>query len=112
MDEKETQKMDVDLGDEIVRTASAQVQTDKAMRYLKALCNHFKRKVEASYEGNHGVAYFPFGKCAMEATDEALLIEVFAPSEELLGRVKFVVADHLIRFGEKDELQIEWDIKM
>ena len=93
---------------ETVYAATANVKTDKAVRYLKALCNHFKRKVEASYEGNHGVAHFPFGKCTMEATDEALLIQITAPSEEMFGRVKYVVADHLVRFSGEDELVVDW----
>lgn len=90
------------------RMATARVETDKGLRYLKALCNHFNRKVEASYNDNLGEIKFPFGDCAMEATDDALLIEVVASNDELFARTKAVVADHLVRFGEKDELKVVW----
>ena len=93
---------------ETVYAATANVKTDKAVRYLKALCNHFSRKVEASYEDNHGVAHFPFGECTMEASSKALLIQVSTPSEELFERVKYVVADHLVRFSGEDELVVDW----
>ena len=90
------------------KMATASVATDKGLRYLKALCNHFNRKVEASYSGNLGKVNFPFGECIMEATDAALLIDISSPTDEWFERTKFVVADHLIRFGEKDELKVEW----
>ncbi len=93
---------------ETIYTATANVKTDKAVRYLKALCNHFSRKVEASYDGNHGAAHFPFGECTMEATDDSLLIQVSALNEEMFGRMKFVVADHLIRFSGEDGLAVLW----
>ncbi len=89
-------------------SATARVETDKGLRYLKALCNHFNRKVEATYNGNLGKVMFPFGECLMEATDEALLIDVTAADAASFVRTKAVVADHLIRFGAKDELTVVW----
>ncbi len=32
----------------------------RAERYLKALCNHFNRKVTASYKGNRGMVHALF----------------------------------------------------
>ena len=98
----------LDLENNNKKTATASVQTDKSLRYLKALCNHFNRKVEANYSGNLGKVTFPFGQCVMEATEDALLIDVSAANDEWFERTKFVVADHLIRFGEKDDLTVEW----
>src|SRR5690606_39963199 len=34
--------------------AQGQVKTEKAQRYLKALCNHFSHKVQASYSDDRG----------------------------------------------------------
>ena len=41
----------------------AAIETDKAERLLKALCNHFARKRTVGYEGNKGFFDFGDGKC-------------------------------------------------
>ncbi len=88
--------------------ATAQVETAKASRYLKALCNHFARKVTASYDDDYGRVQFPFGDCELRATTNALLITVTAVDETMFVTAKAVVADHLVRFGEKEELTVNW----
>ncbi len=97
-----------DPADGVQRTATAEVLTDKSSRYLKALCNHFDRKAEARYDDNSGHVKFPFGECTLHASEKALLLQVVAESETMFARVKHVVADHLIRFGTKEELVVEW----
>lgn len=88
--------------------AFARVETAKAPRYLKALCNHFAHKVTASYDDMNGRIQFPFGDCELNATADALYITVTAPDEMMFARTKDVVADHLVRFGEKEELTVTW----
>ena len=87
----------------------ATVETTKASRYLKALCNHFNRRVEASYSDTQGTVAFEIGDCQMEATDNALIIMVQADSDEHFEQVKSVVGDHLIRFAPNEELTINWE---
>lgn len=89
-------------------SAQARVATPKASRYLKALCNHFDRKVEAHYDDESGHIHFPFGDCELRAEAEELLISVSAADETMLARLKDVVADHLVRFGNKEELVVNW----
>lgn len=89
-------------------TARTQVQTDKAERYLKALCNHFSRKVTATYDDRHGEVQFSIGNCQMEADANTLTIQVRAENEENLAQVKAVVADHLERFASGEGLQLTW----
>lgn len=89
-------------------SATSQVKTDKASRYLKALCNHFDRKVQATYNDNHGDVQFGFGNCQMDASDDALSISIQAEDAEHFDRVKHVIADHLIRFAPNESLQVEW----
>ena len=84
------------------------MNTTKASRYLKALCNHFDRKANARYDDSSGHVQFPFGECTLRATEDALLIQVVAESETMLARVKHVVADHLVRFGVNEELVVNW----
>lgn len=90
------------------RAARARVETPNAARYMKALCNHFERKVPAQYDGTHGVAHFSFGTCEMDAQPDALLLHIAAEDETAFERVKHVVEDHLVRFGSKENLQIAW----
>ena len=93
---------------ELSCAAQATVPTQKAARYLKALCNHFDRKATASYDDVNGRVQFPFGECTLQAQADALQITVVAESETMLARTKHVVADHLVRFGHKEELQVNW----
>ncbi|MEM7800757.1 MAG: DUF2218 domain-containing protein [Chloroflexota bacterium] len=95
--------------DGIRRSASANVETAKASRYLKALCNHFDRKANASYTDNKGTVEFEFGDCTLVASDTHLAIEVGAESEAMLERTMHVVGGHLVRFGKKDELVVNWE---
>ena len=91
-----------------LRVATALVETPKARRYLKALCNHFDRKANASYDDNNGRIQFAFGECELQAEDNLLLISVTAETDATFARVKQVVADHLIRFGVNEALQVTW----
>lgn len=88
--------------------AHAQVTTPRAERYLKALCNHFNRKVTASYDGNRGMVQFGFGTCEMNADEETLSIHIEADTADDFGRVKYVVADHLERFAANESLRVSW----
>lgn len=89
-------------------TATAHVATPKAGRYLKALCNHFDRKATASYHNNDGRIVFSFGTCDMQANDGILTMQVGADDQEQFERVKNVMAKHLIRFANKEALQVDW----
>lgn len=89
-------------------SAKSTVQTEKASRYLKALCNHFSRKVTAEYDDNRGNVDFGFGYCQMLAEENSLSINIQADDEDKFGRVKFVVADHLERFSGDEALKVEW----
>ena len=88
--------------------AQASVETEKAARYLKALCNHFDRKVKAEYSDTQGTIAFGFADCQMEAMDSTLKISIQAETNENFGRVKYVVSDHLIRFAPNETLSIDW----
>lgn len=96
-------------GDGGVVTAQAQLKTEKALRYLKALCNHFNRKVEAGFEGVDGWVNFPFGNCTLHAEEDSLLIHLTADNPAMLTQVKGVVSSHLEKFAVKENLQIEWE---
>jgi len=85
------------------------VETEKAERLMKALCNHFSRKTQANYEGSHGDIQFQSGICRLEVVPSALKIQVEAENEEKLVRTKKVVIEHLLRFAPNETLQVDWD---
>lgn len=105
---KAQERMSEGESDGVTRVSTAVVETSKASRYLKALCNHFNRKVTARYTEHEGHVAFPFGECEMKATETTLHFEVRAESEGMLNRTKAVVGDHLIRFSQKEALRIHW----
>jgi hypothetical protein len=74
------------------------IETNKAERLMKALCNHFARKIKAGYEGDRGYVQFQDGICELTATSDALNLQVQAGNAEQLSRLKGVVVDHLLRF--------------
>lgn len=88
--------------------AHAQVETPKAARYLKALCNHFSHKVTAEHTENLGHVHFGIGICDMDVSDSTLSLHVQADSAENFARVKAVVADHLTRFSGDEALAVVW----
>ncbi|PJF29924.1 MAG: DUF2218 domain-containing protein [Phototrophicales bacterium] len=91
-----------------MRYAQAVVRTSKASRYLKALCNHFDRKVTATYDDNRGWVQFGFGECRMDADDTQLVFGIRAEDDEHFARVMYVVKDHLERFSGDEGLQVDW----
>jgi uncharacterized protein len=87
---------------------TATIETDKAERLMKALCNHFARKRTASYEGNKGFIDFGDGKCEITTTSSTLEFKAEADAVEGLDHVKRAVNNHLGRFTSGEEIQINW----
>ena len=86
----------------------ATIETDKAERLMKALCNHFARKRTASYEGNKGFIDFGDGKCEIIATSSTLIFQAEADTVDGLDHVKRAVDNHLGRFTPDEDIQINW----
>lgn len=90
--------------------AKAVIKTDKASRYLQALCGHFDRKVSAAWSESKGEIDFGFGHCQMSADEQSLVIGIESPTDDEFNRLKYVVSDHLERFAIKDGLKAEWKV--
>ncbi|MFJ2781613.1 MULTISPECIES: DUF2218 domain-containing protein [unclassified Kitasatospora] len=89
--------------------SEARVTTDRSARYAKQLASHMGRKIEAhwSEETGRGTLTFGAGTATLEATPDALLLAVEGETEKLPG-LEDVVGRHLVRFGSRDELVVEW----
>jgi hypothetical protein len=89
--------------------SQARVATDRPHRYAKQLASHLGRKIEIHWDDETGLGSLSFsaGTGTMTATPDALLLVVEGEPEHL-DRLEDVVGRHLVRFGAKDELLVEW----
>src|SRR4051794_36686346 len=88
--------------------SEARVPTVKASVYMKQLSAHFGHRLETEATDERGMIRFAFGVCEMRAEPEALDLTVRADDHAALARMEGVVASHLVRFGFRDELQVNW----
>lgn len=89
--------------------SEARVATHRSARYAKQLAAHLGRRVEAhwSEETGRGELTFGGGTATLVAEADALLLAVEGDTDELAG-LEDVVGRHLVRFGSRDELVVEW----
>ncbi|MET9182850.1 DUF2218 domain-containing protein [Kitasatospora aureofaciens] len=89
--------------------STARVATDRAARYAKQLAAHMSRRIETSFspETGHGTLAFRAGTATLEAQSDALLLTVEGERDKL-PELEDVVGRHLVRFGARDELVVEW----
>ena len=85
------------------------VSTQLASKYLQQLCKHFSHKVTVDFNSEVARVDFPFGLCFMVADSDRLAFYMQSAKPEGLMRAKAVVDDHLMRFGFREELVIEWN---
>jgi hypothetical protein len=92
-------------------TSTASVPTERAGRYAKQLCAHLGRRLETSWDEETGIgsARFAHGECTLTAAPAALILEA-ATSADVgdLEQIENVVGRHLVRFGTRDELVVQW----
>lgn len=90
-------------------TATADVKTPNASRYLQQLCKHWSHKFETSFDERSGVIRFDTDRSAtFAASEDQLRMEVVAADGEILQRMQTVVSDHLQRFAFREQLAIDW----
>ncbi|MFD3618493.1 DUF2218 domain-containing protein [Streptomyces sp. NPDC058676] len=89
--------------------SEARVVTDRPHRYARQLASHLSRRSETHWdeETGEGRLIFQNGTGSLTAVDGALLLAVETEAEHL-DLLEDVVGRHLVRFGTKDELVVEW----
>ena len=92
----------------------AVVATDRPARYIKQLGSHMGRKLSTAElpDGlrltfNRDGIFRGYGD--LRETDGALIMEVRADSDEQAARLAGVLERHLVRFGERDELTVNFE---
>jgi hypothetical protein len=87
------------------------VSTDAPERYAKQLLAHLGRKdtVETvAGERQGGRLVFAYGTGTVRPEDNRLVLEAVAEDVESLAHVEDVLGRHLVRFGAKRELVVNW----
>ena len=89
--------------------STAWVPTERAERYAKQLVSHLGRHDNRrDNDAGEPVLDFTAGSCVVVAEPEGVRLTAEAADAEQLAVVEDVIARHLIRFGEKDELTVTW----
>jgi hypothetical protein len=90
-------------------SSTATVETDRAARYGKQLVSHLGRRATAEWDEQAATGWIDFGETRAEliAGPDALDIRLSA-ALDALARMEDVVGRHLVRFGARDELTVQW----
>src|SRR4051812_12507192 len=89
-------------------TSRADVVTDAPARYAKQLVAHLGRKIEFSTDGTTSRAEFGTGVGRILIGDGVLTLLASGPDEAGVARVEHVLGSHLERFGQRNELRVNW----
>jgi uncharacterized protein len=90
-------------------TSTARVATDRPDRYRKQLASHFSRGIEVREETDATVLVWGPGRTTtLTSTGDALIMVAQANDAAGLAQVQDVTGSHLIRFGQKDNLVVNW----
>ncbi len=90
-------------------TRHGTMKTDRPERYAKQLAGHWARKGSAGEEDGVTVIRFETGQVvALRAEPGLLRIEASVADGGDADRFAQVVAEHLQRFGQRDELEVAW----
>ena len=85
------------------------MKTDRPERYAKQLASHWAKRGPASEENGATVLRWETGQViSLRSVEGALDVEVSVPEDGDLDRFAQVVAEHLQRFGNREELEVVW----
>ena len=95
-----------------MRTKRGTMPTDRPERYAKQLASHWAQRGEQVEDGTSTTLTFDTGQVVvLSPAADRLDLEVSVPEDGELDvdRWAQVVAEHLQRVGQRDELQVTWD---
>lgn len=86
-------------------TSTASVATDRPERYAKQLVAHLGRRVEAAWDEPEGRVDLGSSRARLLARPGALELTIEGTD---LARAEDVIGRHLVRFGRRGELTVDW----
>ncbi len=90
-------------------SSTASVVTDRAARYGKQLVSHLGRRATAEWDEQAGTGWIDFGETRAELTAGPGELDIrLSAAPDAVDRMEDVVGRHLVRFGARDELTVQW----
>jgi hypothetical protein len=86
----------------------ADVVTDAPERYAKQLVAHLGRKIDFTTEGATSTAMIGSTTGRIVVGDGVLTLLASGADEDGVARVEHVFGSHLERFGQRNELVVQW----
>lgn len=77
-------------------------------RLILKLCKHFRHKVPAEFSAERGEVDFQPGCCSMRAVAENLQFLIEAEDEQAIGRIQYILLDHVRRMERQPDLELTW----
>jgi hypothetical protein len=89
--------------------SEALVATDRPARYAKQLVSHLGRRNGGEWldDEDRGFIVLGSGRAELRCVSDGLHLSVEG-EPEYLSQLEDVVGRHLVRFGERDQLQVSW----
>lgn len=92
-----------------LQTETGVFATPNASKYMQQLCKHFAHKIEVEFDEETGKVALPTGPVALNAKDDALLVEITGADEAGLLRARAIIDDHLARFAFREDFKgMDW----
>ncbi len=91
-----------------MKISEADVPTEHAVSYLRQLCRHWSHKFAVTFDDAHGRIELPATVCTLDAAAASLRVRLDLNAEADQERMEHVVAEHLQRFGFKEQLVFDW----
>ena len=88
--------------------ARATVATEDPARLARQMGRHFGHKVRVETDGNEVRVWIPAGEFSLRPEGRRLHVEAAAEDAAGLRRTQDVAADHLIRFGRAEAIEVAW----
>ncbi len=91
-----------------MKVSTVDVKTGNAVSYMKQLCRHWAHKFPVAFDDSTGTIELPQARCVLSASPETLGVKLAMPEDADQDRMERVVAEHLQRFGFREELVFAW----
>jgi hypothetical protein len=84
------------------------IVTDHPGRMILKLCKHFRHKVPVEFNEHVGRVDFQPGRCVFTADEQRLKIRIEGQDDAEIGRMHYVLEDHIQRFTRSQALTLAW----
>ncbi|KPF41153.1 DUF2218 domain-containing protein [Rhizobium sp. AAP43] len=92
-----------------MKTVKAVIPTENGWKYVQQLCKHWAHKLDVELGEQKGIVRFAEATAVMTCDASSLTVDIEAASDDVLERMKGVVASHLDRFAFREApLPFDW----